>query len=501
MVYVIQLTLALYIVLTAFASVTVLASETNGVIQTGSASSLICKDVACATYGNVNWKPSDSTPVSITDSGLTGYIWGDEIGWVNLAPTGAGVSINSTTGELSGYAFANTGSWINFSPTDVSGGGDVGVTIDSNGQFTGWAWVSGVNGGWMKFDCSSGSTCVKTDWRPVGSRTTTSSSGGGSTGTRIKKDETSTTTSATTTATSTADQGTMGSTDNNSAAPIYVPPFYQNNTAPLPPRPVQIISQGEVNGEEQTPTPPEDFDTYPDFYNDNSTGGDLRDETQEKITRFYREIDQIEPIYYGANHVKSFNAPLAVREDQSALLVWDFSAEKGGVGKDKQAVVVEIPSGAVASQVTFNVEMLPANDSTSPRQSKEVRAYIVDDILYKVTATDESGQPVHSFTEPIKISLFLPGVASTESGVGVYYLDEERATWVRVSGAVISDTSANFMIDHLTLFSVISSNMVLDELPVRKSGFGDYLLFILASAGFAVVLIGLYIFWRRKSKA
>jgi hypothetical protein len=176
--YAIRLSIIFLLTLTAFTGST-FASETNGTIESGNASARICKDASCATYGSVNWKPTGSTAVAITDSGLTGYIWGNEIGWGNLAPTGSGVTINTTTGALSGYAYANTGSWINFNPTDISGGTDVGVTINSSGQFVGWAWVSGVYGGWMKFDCALAATCVKTDWRPTGSRTTTPSGGGG----------------------------------------------------------------------------------------------------------------------------------------------------------------------------------------------------------------------------------------------------------------------------------------------------------------------------------
>lgn len=155
------------------------ASESSGTIESGSFSARICKNTTCTLYGSVNWKPTGSTPVQIADSGLSGYVWGSEIGFINLNPTSAGVSINSSTGALSGHAFSNTGSWINFNPSDVSGGTDVGVSINTSGEFVGWAWVSGVNGGWMKFDCSSVNTCVKTDWRPLGSRT---SSGGQTSG-------------------------------------------------------------------------------------------------------------------------------------------------------------------------------------------------------------------------------------------------------------------------------------------------------------------------------
>src|ERR1039458_1309732 len=154
-----------------------LASESQGTIQSGFNLTKICKSIDCSSYGNVNWNPTlnanttGATPVTITDSSITGYLWGDEIGWVNMQPTGAGVTINPNTGALSGYAYAGVGSWINFSPTSVSGGTPVGVSVNAQGQFTGWAYVSGIDGGWMEFDCSSPATCIQTDWRPIPSRT------------------------------------------------------------------------------------------------------------------------------------------------------------------------------------------------------------------------------------------------------------------------------------------------------------------------------------------
>jgi hypothetical protein len=50
---------------------------------------------------------------------------------------------------------------VNFRPTNG------GVTINGNGEWNGYAWVGGLYGGWIKFDCASPSSCVKTDWRAV----------------------------------------------------------------------------------------------------------------------------------------------------------------------------------------------------------------------------------------------------------------------------------------------------------------------------------------------
>jgi hypothetical protein len=161
------------------------ASDSVGTIDSSHTLTKICQDTACTTFGNVNWKPTlnANTPgasaVTITDTSITGHLWGDQIGWINLAPAGAGISVNSATGVITGKAFANSGSWINFSPTGQ------GVTLVDNGSgsdFSGWAWVSGAYGGWMKFDCANGDTCIKTDWRILSKRSITPTTGGGSSG-------------------------------------------------------------------------------------------------------------------------------------------------------------------------------------------------------------------------------------------------------------------------------------------------------------------------------
>ncbi|MCX6756428.1 MAG: carboxypeptidase-like regulatory domain-containing protein [Candidatus Nomurabacteria bacterium] len=108
-----------------------------------------------------------SIHVDVTDSNLTGFAWGEKIGWVNLAPSGAGV-FNDGEGNLYGYATSEFGGWLNFSPN--SGG----VKINSDGEFTGYALSQKF--GIISFNCINDNSCtkedykVKTDWRPISFR-------------------------------------------------------------------------------------------------------------------------------------------------------------------------------------------------------------------------------------------------------------------------------------------------------------------------------------------
>jgi len=108
-----------------------------------------------SSFGSVNFKTTNGTPVTITNSAITGEVWGDVVGWINLNPTNGGV-VNTCSGDLGGYAWGENTGWINFGPTNG------GVSINpSSGEFSGFAWSQ--NYGWLEFACP-GASCVTTDW-------------------------------------------------------------------------------------------------------------------------------------------------------------------------------------------------------------------------------------------------------------------------------------------------------------------------------------------------
>lgn len=95
-----------------------------------------------------------SCNIEVTDSEITGYAWGESVGWINLQPGSSGV-VNDGDGNLSGYAWGENTGWINFDPTFG------GVSI-VDGEFDGYAWSE--NYGWIQFDCAVPGACVETSW-------------------------------------------------------------------------------------------------------------------------------------------------------------------------------------------------------------------------------------------------------------------------------------------------------------------------------------------------
>ena len=103
--------------------------------------------------GWINAEPSGNggPGVQVDDFELTGYLWGENVGWISMsckntsscATTSHGV-VNDGNGVLSGYAWSENVGWVNFAPATA------GVVIDATtGEFSGRAW--GENIGWITF--------------------------------------------------------------------------------------------------------------------------------------------------------------------------------------------------------------------------------------------------------------------------------------------------------------------------------------------------------------
>jgi len=134
------------------------ALATTGTIDATDHYSILLEDGS-----QINWKTTNGEDVLVTDTELTGEIFGENIGWIKLDPAESGV-INDGVGNLSGYAWGENAGWINFDPTEG------GVQIEQSGDFAGYAWSEVY--GWIQFDCDVVGACLKTDWG-------TASGGGG----------------------------------------------------------------------------------------------------------------------------------------------------------------------------------------------------------------------------------------------------------------------------------------------------------------------------------
>lgn len=114
--------------------------------------------------GYLNFKdagdPDGAQGVRVHGAFLSGYVWGENIGWIHLGSgagpyvntngTNYGVNYNGGTGALSGYAWAENVGWVNFSGGAMAVPAN-GARIDVGAQrLRGYAW--GENIGWINLD-------------------------------------------------------------------------------------------------------------------------------------------------------------------------------------------------------------------------------------------------------------------------------------------------------------------------------------------------------------
>ncbi|MEK7650585.1 MAG: hypothetical protein AAB364_01800 [Patescibacteria group bacterium] len=149
-----------------------LASETVGTVSASHAYAW------GENLGWINLAPTNTSDeyvgVTVTDSGLSGYGWSSKYGWINFQPSNSSQSVaNTSEGSLSGAAWVSGLGWLDLG----------GISISDNGVFAGTAGTSGNSVGRVTFDCDNCS--VQTDWRPASARTETETgtgSGNGSSG-------------------------------------------------------------------------------------------------------------------------------------------------------------------------------------------------------------------------------------------------------------------------------------------------------------------------------
>lgn len=385
------------------------ASETVGTIDS------TFKYAWSNQIGWINFGATNGS-VSITDSGITGYAWSPYFGWINFAPAGSGVTNAGGLGVLGGHAWGQNTGYISFT----------GVTINSAGQFTGTA--TGTIVGTLTFDCTNCS--VKTDWRPVGSRSTGASTasvsvgGGGSVGGGFGFS-----------APAIPPPQVPSVTIPSVAIPLIVEPASVVTVAPPSVVPVRAVQTTAVSPEvvpvvgiEQVPGPQVIGETVPD--------------------------------------APCTEAPTASNSSLLQTGIGQAGVLTEGLIGDK---VLTLTAPCTGAELVYAVSERPLAIENVPA----VEAQIVGGFIYEITATDAGGSLARSFAKEIKITITIPGWVPQSGNEGVYYLDEGTNQWIGIPTAVFGDGFVEFTVDHLTKFAIIRTESRPTIIPAIRAGSGN----------------------------
>jgi hypothetical protein len=154
----------------AFGTAVPFAFAAGNISSTSKYSQFLTTDLdSNGTNDFINWNPTNGG-ATVTNSAITGYIWGESVGWINLNPTNGGVT-NTCSGDLGGTAWGQTTGWINFAPTNATVQPNINT---STGAITGQVWSQ--NFGWIELASPDGGhPGLTTTWTGC-----TSGGGGGS---------------------------------------------------------------------------------------------------------------------------------------------------------------------------------------------------------------------------------------------------------------------------------------------------------------------------------
>ena len=120
---------------------------------------IILLAVLAALLLAINAVSNKSNEFAFADtSGLSGYAWSDNIGWVSLSGSNYGIAIDNN-GKLSGYAWSDNIGWITANESELSGCPQNPCRAKLNGNaFSGWLRALSNGGGWDGWISLSGNS-------------------------------------------------------------------------------------------------------------------------------------------------------------------------------------------------------------------------------------------------------------------------------------------------------------------------------------------------------
>lgn len=137
------------------------------------------------------------------------------------------------------------------------------------------------------------------------------------------------------------------------------------------------------------------------------------------------------------------NAPLVVPPEKSGILTHDTPAGE---------VILEVPAQNTPSTTIFTITDEPLLENNNYLVVDNTN--LVNGVFYNISAKNEGGDNVNSFSNPITIILPVEAELTSAKNLAVYWLNETNWQWVLIPDSVIQGNNIVFQVDHLTIFAI-----------------------------------------------
>ena len=154
---------------------------------------------------------------------------------------------------------------------------------------------------------------------------------------------------------------------------------------------------------------------------------------------------------YNPEYRESINVPLIISAQQSGRAI--FNLDNG------RKITIYVPAqGNTEEKIKINITQVKLSFGDDLLEKLPAEVLMINNSIFKITATNQFGKPVINFPKNLTITLDLSSVDDL-MGTSAYYYDSENNRWVMVPNAMfnVKNNQATFNVNNLNMLSVMKS--------------------------------------------
>lgn len=151
-------------------------------------------------------------------------------------------------------------------------------------------------------------------------------------------------------------------------------------------------------------------------------------------------------------------------------------------------IILSVPTNSTVGDIIFTLHNEPLSESLKYLLPDDTN--LVNGIFFNVFVKNEKGELIHSFAEPLTITLPIPKNLLKSKNLAVYWLNETNSQWVLIPEVSFVKNSVIFQVNHLTRFAIFETYKT-QVGGVQKKSSAIVLPFVAPTSSFKTAIIPL----------